>query len=277
MDGFSSSPRSAQRMLSRRLAAVISLACLALAFAPGSAMAQASSPRLNLTGAWEQGILGGTTFQLAQDGDRLNGTFASGNGTGFARGSWKSGSLILILTPMDAQPGGSCDARKLIVVAAKGASVTHIEPYVLDLGNGTVMNAPLVRTSPNPGTVAAYPYEAELKNCGQLVTYELAFETNSDKLVGSDWPILQTLADVMKKDSALKVQIAGHTDSTGSAATNQKLSENRAKFVVRTLTERYHVDASRLSAKGYGPDQPLADNDTEQGRAINRGVELVKQ
>jgi OmpA-OmpF porin, OOP family len=134
----------------------------------------------------------------------------------------------------------------------------------------------LTRTSPSPGPEIDYPYEAELKNCGQLLTYELAFDTNSDKLRGNGWPILQTLAGLTKKDAALKIQITGHTDSTGDASANQSLSERRAKTVLQVLVDRYGADAKRMTAKGFGAEQPLARNDTEQGRAINRRVELVK-
>jgi len=146
--------------------------------------------------------------------------------------------------------------------------------------NGTLHGAytgVMNRTSPNPGSAIEYPYEAELKNCGQLLTYDLAFDTNSDKLKGTNWPILETLAGLLKKDSALNILIAGHTDSRGDANANQDLSERRARTVMQTLTEKYGVDPNRLTVKGYGAEQPLASNDSEEGRAVNRRVELVKQ
>jgi outer membrane protein OmpA-like peptidoglycan-associated protein len=117
------------------------------------------------------------------------------------------------------------------VIPAKGTAIS-LEPYTLDLSNNTTFTGVMRRTSPSPGPAIEYPYEAELKNCGQLATYELAFDTNSDKLKGTDWPILQVLADLLKKDPALKVEIAGHTDNTGNAAANQALSE-RARTWLR--------------------------------------------
>lgn len=164
----------------------------------------------------------------------------------------------------------------MVVISAKG-TVANLEPYILDLAMNSSYSSRMARTSPSGGPPIEYPYEAELKNCGQLATYELAFETNSDKLKGKDWPILQTLADLMKKDSKLQIEVAGHTYSTGNAAANQTLSEKRSATVKKTLTDKYGVDASRLTAKGYGADQPIADNGSEEGRAINRRVELVKQ
>jgi len=250
--------------------AVILLITVFVPLAPGQLN------RLNLTGTWEGAFYGGSEFQLTQDGDRVWGKFTYGNGAGFARGSWSDGHLILILTPTTSQVGGSCDPRKILVIPAKGTA-TILEPYTLDLANNGSFVGRMTRKSPSAGPAIEYPYEAELKNCGQLATYDLVFETNSDKLKGTDWPILQTLADLLKKDPALKVEIAGHTDSTGNAAANQTLSEKRANAVKQTLSDRYGADANRLTAKGYGAEQPLADNGSEPGRAINRRVELVKQ
>jgi len=236
--------------------------------------AHAQVARLNVTGAWNGNFMGGSTFQLSQEGDNVVGKFSYGNGDGFARGNWSDGRLILILTPTPTS--SPCDPRKILVIPAKGTAA-HLEPFVLDLGGGTPYGGGMTRTSPSPGPAVEYPYAAELKNCGQLFTYELTFDTNSDKLKGSNWPILDVLAGLLKKDSSLKIQITGHTDSTGDANANQDLSERRAKTVTQTLVQKYGVDATHLTAKGYGAEQPLAENNTEPGRAINRRVELVKQ
>jgi len=230
--------------------------------------------RINVTGAWDGSFLGGSAFQLSQDGDRVWGKFTYGNGDGFARGSWSEGRLILILTPTVAQVGGACDPRKIVVITTKGTA-TLLQPYVLDLANNASYTGRMTRTSPSPGPAVEYPYEAELKNCGQLFTYDLSFDTNSDKLKGGDGSILEVLSGLLKKDPALKIQIAGHTDATGDAAANQDLSTRRAETVKKTLAERYGADALRITAKGYGAEQPLAANDTDEGRSINRRVEIV--
>ena len=239
-------------------------------------LAHSQAARLNVEGSWDGNFYGGSEFHLKQDGDRVWGQFTYGNGDGFARGSWSGGRLILILTPTTDKVGGQCDPRKILVITAKGTA-TSIEPFTLDLANNGSFVGKMQRKSPSPGPVSDYPYEAELKNCGQLATYDLVFDTNSDKLQGTDWPILQIVADLLKKDQSLKIQIAGHTDNTGNAAANQTLSECRANAVKQTLSEKYGVDAGRLSAKGYGAEQPVTDNGTEEGRAMNRRVELVKE
>lgn len=272
----SSSVDNDSRLSVGTIAGTAHIARLILLITLSCSPAATQVPRLNVTGVWEGNFWGGSDLNLTQDGDRVVGKFAYGNGDGFVRGTWADGRLILILTPMTAQIGGTCDARKVLAIPAKGTA-TLLEPYALDLGNNVVLNGKMTRKSPSAGPVVEYPFEAELKNCGQLMTYDLTFDSNSDKLKGTDWSILQVLADLMTKDPTLKVLIAGHTDSTGNAASNLALSEKRANTVVQTLKERFHVDAARLAAKGYGAEQPLADNGTEQGRAINRRVELVKE
>ena len=264
------------KLAANRAARVVAASAIVVVITTLAALALAQAGRFNLTGVWDGSFMGGSGFTLWQDGDRVWGKFTYGNGDGFARGTWNAGRLILILTPTTAQFGGACDARKVLVIAAKG-TVTALAPYVWDLTNNAGYESRMTRTSPSAGAAIEYPYEAELKNCGQLATYDLVFDTNSDQLKGTDWPILQVLANLMKKDSTLRIEIAGHTDNTGNATTNQSLSERRASTVKRTLTEKYGVAADRLTAKGYGAEQPLADNGTEQGRAINRRVEMVKQ
>ena len=85
--------------------------------------------------------------------------------------------------------------------------------------------------------------------------------------------LLDKVTDWLKSHPDLKVEIAGHTDSKGSDAYNQKLSENRAKAVYDYIVN-HGVDSSRLSYKGYGESQPIATNDTDEGRQKNRRVEL---
>lgn len=86
---------------------------------------------------------------------------------------------------------------------------------------------------------------------------------------------LDDVAAALKSAPELKLEVAGHTDNVGDAAANQKLSEARARSVMDALVKR-GIAANRLSAKGYGQSKPIADNRSEDGRAKNRRVELVK-
>jgi len=78
---------------------------------------------------------------------------------------------------------------------------------------------------------------------------------------------------VLKANPNLRLEVQGHTDATGSLRFNQRLSEQRAKAVAAYFTA-HGVDSGRLTAKGYGPSRPAATNDTAEGRAKNRRVEL---
>lgn len=86
------------------------------------------------------------------------------------------------------------------------------------------------------------------------------------------------MAELLKKNSGQKIQVSGHTDSTGDAGKNQELSERRAatvKTVKKVLMEKYGADAARIAVKGLGASQPVADNQTEDGHALNRRVEIA--
>jgi OOP family OmpA-OmpF porin len=109
-----------------------------------------------------------------------------------------------------------------------------------------------------------------------MVALYLNFETGSATLQASSNSQIDQIAAMLKSNAALTLEVAGHTDNAGAADANQKLSEARAAAVVQALAAR-GVAASRLSAKGYGATQPIADNRTEDGRGKNRRVELVRK
>ncbi len=82
---------------------------------------------------------------------------------------------------------------------------------------------------------------------------------------------------MLKADAKLRVYVVGHTDNVGGLAANVDLSKRRAASVAAELTAKYGIGADRLAAYGDGPYAPIASNDSEDGRAANRRVELVKQ
>jgi OOP family OmpA-OmpF porin len=81
---------------------------------------------------------------------------------------------------------------------------------------------------------------------------------------------------MLKSNPDLKISVEGHTDNVGNQKLNKTLSENRAKSVVSAIVTE-GIDVKRLSSVGHGQDKPIADNKTEEGRAKNRRVELVKK
>lgn len=108
---------------------------------------------------------------------------------------------------------------------------------------------------------------------------KVQFETGSDVLLPVSFPLLDQVVQVMVENDQIElVEVQGHTDSTGSAGINRKLSKARAESVRKYLVGK-GVAARRLRSEGFGPDVPVADNTTPEGREVNRRVEfkIVKQ
>lgn len=101
----------------------------------------------------------------------------------------------------------------------------------------------------------------------------ITFDTGRSEIKTQFYATLDSVAVVLKKFDKTRVDIAGHTDSTGGMELNQRLSEQRAASVSNYLNSR-GVAGGRLFAAGYGPRYPVADNSTASGRALNRRVEI---
>jgi outer membrane protein OmpA-like peptidoglycan-associated protein len=101
----------------------------------------------------------------------------------------------------------------------------------------------------------------------------ITFDTGSAMVRPDLRSELQELAGILNSYPSTLVGVFGHTDNTGSAELNQRLSEDRARSVAQTL-EGFGVNSARLSTRGYGYNQPVASNDTAEGRAKNRRVEM---
>ena len=106
-----------------------------------------------------------------------------------------------------------------------------------------------------------------------LVLSGVNFRSGSSALTPTSRPILDRVAEALVNNPTVKVEVGGHTDNSGSAATNRRLSQARANSVRAYLISK-GVDGSRVSAVGYGPDQPTVPNNTAANRAANRRVEL---
>jgi OmpA-OmpF porin, OOP family len=107
------------------------------------------------------------------------------------------------------------------------------------------------------------------------VSLQINFETGKSVIKPDSQPIIDQIAEMLTTDPSLKVRIEGHTDNVGTPASNKVLSEARAKTVVAALISK-GIDKSRLSSKGWGQEKPVEDNSTEEGKAKNRRVEIVK-
>ncbi len=109
------------------------------------------------------------------------------------------------------------------------------------------------------------------------VALNVFFEFDSDKILSDYYDDLDKLGEALKlpQYAGYRVQIEGHTDSVGPASYNQNLSERRAASVKRYLVQKAAIDPARLIVKGYGENQPIASNETVEGRAKNRRVEVM--
>jgi OOP family OmpA-OmpF porin len=107
----------------------------------------------------------------------------------------------------------------------------------------------------------------------RIVLQGITFPFDSAKISDADAPVLDLAAEQLNANPSVRARVVGHTDSTGDEAYNQKLSERRAESVVEYLAKA-GVESSRLEASGAGESEPVASNDTKDGRAQNRRVEL---
>jgi outer membrane protein OmpA-like peptidoglycan-associated protein len=114
-----------------------------------------------------------------------------------------------------------------------------------------------------------------LNKDGFIALY-INFDTGKSELKSDGEATVKEIAAMLKAAPAMKISIEGHTDNVGTAASNQKLSEARAKAVMDAVAKA-GIAKDRLAAKGLGQTVPIADNRTDEGKAKNRRVELVKQ
>jgi OOP family OmpA-OmpF porin len=117
-------------------------------------------------------------------------------------------------------------------------------------------------------------YDA-LNKDGFMALY-INFDTGKSDIKPESLPIIDQIAALMNAHADLELSIEGHTDNVGTPASNKTLSEQRAKSVMNAVVQK-GIAAGRLTAVGWGQDRPIADNRSEDGRAKNRRVEIVKK
>ncbi len=132
-----------------------------------------------------------------------------------------------------------------------------------------------VEEKPMQQSVTAGQLAESIQKTG-IATIYINFDNNKADLKPDAKPTVDEVVALLKKDSALRISIDGHTDNVGQAPANKTLSEARAQSVMKALVAS-GIDTKRLQAKGFGSETPVADNRNDDGRAKNRRVELVKQ
>lgn len=155
-----------------------------------------------------------------------------------------------------------------LMVSLAAGCASNGRPKCNLLGENQECGAP----PPPPPPMAPAPTPAP-DTCGRIVLRGVNFEFDKSNIDGPSSVVLDAAADQLGECPNVAVSVEGHTDSIGTDAYNQRLSERRAESVRGHMIGR-GVSASRLSAVGHGESQPIASNDTEAGRALNRRVEL---
>jgi outer membrane protein OmpA-like peptidoglycan-associated protein len=125
-----------------------------------------------------------------------------------------------------------------------------------------------------PAAPVQAPVAHSLRTLGQVQLY-VQFRTNSAEIDPPAVPVLTELRDALRADPEMQVAVVGHTDNVGGPAANRPLSQRRAESV-RSWLVGQGIEAGRLRAEGRGQDQPIAENNTEIGRALNRRVQITR-
>ncbi|GAC1661832.1 MAG: hypothetical protein NVS9B4_14640 [Candidatus Acidiferrum sp.] len=123
---------------------------------------------------------------------------------------------------------------------------------------------------------SGHQIEQQLAEKRQVEIYGIYFDFASDQIKPESEPVLKEIGTSLQHNPSWKLNVEGHTDNIGGDAYNQELSQHRAEAVKRALVERYHIASNRLTPAGFGASRPKETNDTLEGRARNRRVELAR-
>lgn len=172
----------------------------------------------------------------------------------FRYGVFKKGNVLIIVS---ANKGSRGEGRNRTYVA-------------IDIVEGQEMEDGQVE-------VNADEIKDALDQDGKIALYGIYFDTGKATLKEESNTALQEVGLFLTNNPGISLYVVGHTDDTGSFESNQTLSEARAKAVTQALQTNYNISADRLQAIGVGPAAPVASNQTDEGKGLNRRVELVRR
>jgi len=177
---------------------------------------------------------------------------------------------------------GGCSPRELAAKLARPAGDAYVSLYMEQDNSGTPVNIQLDVIEMKPlesglVVVNAESLAGDITRTGHASVYGIYFDTGKADVKPESEAALTEIAKLLQQNPQLKLHVVGHTDNVGNLASNMDLSQRRADAVAGALTSKHGVAAARLHAVGDGPTAPVASNDSEEGLAKNRRVELVKQ
>ncbi len=167
----------------------------------------------------------------------------------------------------------NCGYRMMTGKITKGGNEVWVE--VVPYNDGGDYHMTIIVKEAMKQDVTAGDMLKALNADGHIALY-INFDTGMAIIKPESQPVINEIAALMKKNPDLRLGIEGHTDNVGDRKNNKFLSEERARSVVGALVN-LGIDPKRLTPAGFGPDRPIADNKTEEGKAKNRRVELVKK
>lgn len=182
------------------------------------------------------------------------------------------GTIIYQGAPQDAECADNNGLNMVVGKVVNGPDELWVE--VATLGGENYTLTVVIKELMKQDVTASSIFEA-LNRDGRIALY-INFDTGKSVIRDDSKPIIDQIVEMMKSNTDLKIGVEGHTDNVGTPASNKTLSEARAKSVVAAIVAQ-GISADRLSPAGFGQDRPIADNNTEEGRAQNRRVELVKK
>lgn len=172
---------------------------------------------------------------------------------------------------LDSDGDGVADYKDKCPGTPRGVAVSQNGCPLDSDGDGVLDYQDKCPNSPQGAKVDASGCELVVMKT-ESINLAVNFANNSDVVPQSSYREIQRVADFMNRYPKTTVVIEGHTDDRGNADYNKRLSQRRADSVMQVLTSEFGVDASRAKAVGYGEEQPVADNNTAEGRQKNRRV-----
>lgn len=169
------------------------------------------------------------------------------------------------------------DSYNIHMSLDKGGKVTWVLVHPWNGGQGIELYIVEEKAMEQYVVADANALAKEISLTGKVAVYGIHFDTGKAVVKTDSKPALEEIAKLLKEDTGLKIYVVGHTDSVGAFDSNMNLSMARAEAVVDILVKEYGIDSGRLKAHGVGPLVPASTNQSEDGRAINRRVELVEQ
>jgi outer membrane protein OmpA-like peptidoglycan-associated protein len=183
------------------------------------------------------------------------------------------GTVIFEGVPQNAECADNNGLQMMTGKVVKDGNEMWVE--VVPTGDGSDYYMTIVLKELMKQDVTASDMFDALNRDGHIALY-INFDTGKSTIKPESKSIIEQIVQMLKANPDLKLSIEGHTDNVGNPMSNKTLSEERAKSVVAAIVDQ-GIGIERLSPSGYGQDRPIGDNKTEEGRAKNRRVELVRK